>query len=122
MINYNAPIQTFGRQTAGVAYKQQVRRQQTDEHSVSVAVWKAFGKLMLVTLPILFTVNLCLSLYQGRIGSSIVGAEEARFDLMNTNITLRAKKAFLMSPEYIQTVAADKLALYVPKKNQIKHL
>ncbi len=121
MMNYNAPIQSPGRPVSSVVYKQQVRRQQVKDLLVGAAVWKAFGKLLLITLPILFAINLCLSLYQGEIESNIAAVEDVRFELMNTHIALRAEKARLMSPEYIQNTAGEKLALHVPRKGQVKH-
>ncbi len=120
-MNYNTPIQTFGRPASNIVYKHQVRRQKVLDLQGSMAVWRPVAKLILVSLPLLFAINLCLSLYQGKVDASIQAAEDARFELMNTHITLRAGKARLMSPGYVQVAAAEKLSLHVPRKGQVNH-
>lgn len=81
--------------------------------------WVAIGKVLLVFCPLLLLVNFWLSSAANRVAGEIQVAEEGRYLLMDENIRLRAERARLFSPEYLDKMAANQLALYVPEKKQI---
>jgi hypothetical protein len=82
-------------------------------------LWVAVGKVLLLFFPLLFLVNFWLSSSAERNAVIIQTAGEGRYVLMDENIKLRAERARLYSPEYLNTIAAKQLALYVPEKGQI---
>jgi hypothetical protein len=82
-------------------------------------LWIAVGKVLLLFIPLLFLVHFWLSSSAERNAVTILVAEEGRSVLMDENIKLRAKRARLYSPEYLNTMAANQLALYVPEKGQV---
>jgi hypothetical protein len=82
-------------------------------------LWIAVGKVLLLFFPLLFLVNFWLSSTAERNAAVILAAEEGRYVLMDENIKLRAERAHLYSPEYLNTMAAKQLALYVPEKGQV---
>ncbi len=120
-MNYHTPAQTYYRTASKVIYKQQVHRQKIFDFPGGVMVWRTVGKIFLFCLPVIFSINLCFTFYLEKIETSIQVAEDARFEIMNDHIVLRAQKARLMSPEYVQIAAAEKLSLHVPRIGQVKH-
>lgn len=82
-------------------------------------LWIAVGKVLLLFFPLLFLAHFWLSSSAERNAATILAAEEGRSVLMDENIKLRAKRAHLYSPEYLNTMAANQLALYVPEKGQV---
>ena len=82
-------------------------------------LWVAVGKVLLLFFPLLLLVNFWLSATAEGNAVTILAAEEGRYVLMDENIKLRAERARLYSPEYLNTMAAKQLALYVPEKGQI---
>jgi len=82
-------------------------------------LWIAVGKVLFLFFPLLFLANVWLSSSAERNAATILVAEEGRYVLMDENIKLRAERARLYSPEYLNTMAAKQLALYVPEKRQI---
>ena len=82
-------------------------------------LWIAVGKVLLLFFPLLLLVYFWLSSSAERNAAIILAAEEGRSALVDENIQLRAKRAHLYSPEYLNTMAANQLALYVPQKGQV---
>ncbi|MEK6201413.1 MAG: hypothetical protein N2A40_03195 [Desulfobulbaceae bacterium] len=87
--------------------------------TVPKGVWLVAGKVSLLLCPLLFLVNLWLSSSAERVAVEILAGEEGRFVLMDEHIKLRAERARLYSPGYLNEVAANQLALYVPEKRQV---
>jgi hypothetical protein len=82
-------------------------------------MWVAAGKVLLLFCPLLFVVNLWLSSSAERIAGAVLDAEKGRYVLLDENIKLRAERARLYSPQYIDKIAASRLALYAPEKKQV---
>lgn len=85
----------------------------------SNGLWRVAGKVLLLFCPLLFLVNFWLTSSAERIAAEILVVEEGRYVLMDEHIKLRAERARLYSPGYLNTRAANQLALYVPEKRQI---
>jgi len=85
-------------------------------------LWRVAGKVFLLLCPLLLLVNFWLSSSADRIAVEILAAEEGRYLMMDEHIKLRAERARLYSPGYLNEVAASQLALYVPEKNQVTRL
>ncbi|MBU1986901.1 MAG: hypothetical protein KJ846_06700, partial [Proteobacteria bacterium] len=82
-------------------------------------LWMAVGKVLLFFCPLLLLANFWLSSSAGRIAVALEDAEQGRYLLMDEHIKLRAERARLYSPEYLNKRAASQLALYVPGKEQV---
>lgn len=82
-------------------------------------MWRVAGKVFLLFCPLLFLVNFWLTSSAERIAAEVLVAEEGRYVLMDEHIKLRAERARLYSPGYLNTRAANQLALYVPEKRQV---
>jgi hypothetical protein len=79
----------------------------------------AVGKIVFLFCMLLLLVNFWLSSAASRIAGAVQGAEEGRYVLVDENISLRAERAYLLSPEYLEKTAAQRFALYVPEKGQV---
>lgn len=82
-------------------------------------LWTAVGKMLLLFCPLLLLVNFWLSSSADRLTGEFEAAKEVRFVLMDEHIKLRAERARLYSPGYLNERAASQLALYVPGKEQV---
>lgn len=116
LINHSAP--TYCRPMMSSPMRQQLRQKAFGLIGPKV-LWIAVGKVLLLFFPLLFIVNFWLSSSAERNAATILAAEEGRYGLMDENIKLRAERARLYSPEYLNTKAAKQLALYVPEKGQV---
>jgi hypothetical protein len=83
-----------------------------------VMMW-AEGKILVIFCLSLLLANAWLSSSASRIALTVLEAEEGRTALVDENITLRAERAHLVSPEYLEKTAAHRFALYVPEKKQV---
>ncbi len=77
------------------------------------------GKVLLVLLPIVFTINIYVSSSVKTMNESLVALDNRRHELMDANIELRAEKARLRAPEMIRKMAGEKLSLYEASKGQV---
>lgn len=82
-------------------------------------VWMEGGKMVLFFCLLLLGANVCLSAYASRIAAAVQEAGKDRYLLVDENITLRAERAYLLSPGYLEEMAARRFALYVPEKRQV---
>ncbi len=120
-MGYQVSAQAYYRSASDSVYKKQLSRQKVlDVHGV-LQIVSCAGKNILYFLPVVFVLNLCMAFCQDRIETSAKMVEQSRYELMNEHIALRAKNARLMSPEYIQVAAAEKLSLHTAQKGQVKH-
>jgi len=83
-------------------------------------LWLSVGKILLVLCPMVLAVNLWLASSFNNLEASVQAVESVRHELMDNQINLRAKRAQLFSPERVQMIAAEKLSLHVPGKEQVK--
>jgi len=116
MINHSAP--TYCRPMMSSPMRHQLRQKAFGLIGPKV-LWIAVGKVLLIFFPLLLLVYFWLSSSAERNAAVILAAEEGRSALVDENIQLRAKRARLYSPEYLNTMAANQLALYVPEKGQV---
>lgn len=116
-MTYNT--QAYCRPAANAIFEQQVQARKSTDVLGSINVWRAVGKICLFGLPVIFSLNLALGFYMDKIENSIRVAEDARFELMDKHIALRAENARLMSPDSIEVAAAEKLSLIVPEPGQV---
>ena len=98
--------------------RQHFRRKSLGE-IVPQGAWRIVAKVLLPVCPLLFLLNLWLSSSADRLAAEILVVEEGRYGLMDEHIKLRAERARLYSPGYLNDVAASQLALYVPEKKQV---
>lgn len=114
----NQSVQTCFRPMMPVSTRQQSRQKFLSLIGPKV-LWIAVGKMLLLFFPLLFLINFWLSSTAERIAATMLAAEEGRYALMDENIKLRAERARLYSPEHLDKIAANQLALYAPEKRQI---
>ena len=86
---------------------------------VPQGAWKIVAKVLLPLCPLVLLVNFWLSSSADRLAAEILAVEEGRYVLHDENIRLRAERARLYSPGYLNEVAANQLALYVPGIKQV---
>jgi len=86
---------------------------------VPQGTWKIVAKVLLPFCPLVLLVNFWLSSSADRLAAEILAVEEGCYVLHDENISLRAERARLYSPGYLNEVVANQLALYVPGKKQV---
>lgn len=86
---------------------------------LDTALLRAFGKPLLLLLPVVLLINLAIVSSIGSMDRKMVEVGNERHRLMDQNIGLLATKARLYAPEHIQQLAAEKLSLYVADKEQV---
>ncbi len=119
---YNRPmLPSFMRQKWHQRFRQQMR-QKVLAYLGSKVMLVAVGKVALVFCPLLLLVVFCLSSAAEKNVATILAAEEGYSQLMDENIKLRAERARLYSPEYLDKKAAKQLSLYAPEKRQVARL
>ena len=110
--------QTYIRPVMASPMRQQLRQKILGLIGPKV-LWIAAGKVLLLFCPLLFLANFWLSSSADRIAVALLDAEKGRYVFMDENIKLRAERAHLYSPEYLDKIAANQLALYAPEKGQV---
>jgi uncharacterized protein (DUF58 family) len=119
-MNVHNPAQSFFRPMVNTRFRQQFRRQKTLSWSGNRLLWLSIGKILLVLFPLVLVVNFWLAASFRNLEVSVQAVENARHELMDKQIRLRAQRAQLFSPEQIQLIAAEKFALHIPEKEQVK--
>lgn len=113
MLFHNS-VQTYARPVAGAGVRQQLARRHGWEMPGGIQPWKAAGKFGLVLCAV---VGVCLAgsgVYKGGLEKSVSAVESQRHDLMDTHISLLAKRATLLTPQHIELAAKETLSLRVP--------
>ena len=100
--------------------QQTLRRPKTFSWAGDRLLWISIGKILLVLCPLVLVVNLWLASSFSTLDASVKEIENARHELMDKQIKLRAQRAQLYSPEHIRLMAAEKFSLRVPEKDQVK--
>ncbi len=85
-------------------------------------LWRAVGKVLLLLLPLVVTVNLFLTSAINDAGGDLTAIDNKHHELMDKNIGLLAQKAQLYAPERVGQLAAQKLSLYAASPGQIESL
>jgi hypothetical protein len=85
-------------------------------------LWKAVGKVLLLLLPLVVTVNMFLASAMNDVGRELSTVDNLRHERMDKNIGLLAQKAQLYAPERVSQLAGQKLSLYAASPGQIEFL
>ncbi len=87
---------------------------------------KAFLQMVmraaLVVLVVVLAAQIWMGFAESGINESLSMYEQERHVLIDKNIALRAKKAYLLSPQRIEKLAAERLALFVAAGKQIRYV
>ena len=118
-MNFHNSAQPYFRARADARFLQQFDRQKVYSLSGDRKLWFAVGKMLLVLCPMLLAVNLWLGSCFDDLEQSVQAVENVRHELMDRQINLRARKSQLSSPERLRIIAAEKLSLNVPEKEQV---
>ncbi len=80
------------------------------------------AKLIVILLFVVLGAQLWMGIIMDNIDESISLAGQECHALFDENIALRAEKAYLLSPQRIEKMAAEKLAMFVAGDEQIRHI
>lgn len=84
-------------------------------------LWLAAGRVLLIFCAVSFFAHCWLSSMASKNAASLQEAETGRYAVMDKFVQLRAERARLISPDFIDKKAETQLALHVPEKDQITH-
>jgi hypothetical protein len=118
-MNYHYPAQLGFRPRVNSRFLQQLDNQKVTPLSGDRKLWLSVGKRLLVFCPLLLAVNLWLASSFKDLEQSVHMLENVRHQLMEQHISLKAKRDQLFSPERVRIIAAEKLSLYAPEKEQV---
>ena len=121
-ININSSANNYFRSTVQIGIHQKVERKSGFDLPGGILLWKAMGKVLLWALPVILSLNL---LFSSLIDSKQIKIEEmegALSAIEANNMTLRAERAQLASPDNVKVAAAEKLSLYEPAPGQVHRM
>ena len=118
-MNFHSTSQAYMRPVIQVGPGQRSLPQRKASFPATIAFWRPVGKILLVLLSIVLAINMYVTSSLDKAGESIIAADNKRHELMDKNIELRAKKAWLRADEQFQQLAGEKLSLYVHRKGQV---
>ncbi len=121
-MNFHNPAHNYCRPRANSHFFQQLSCQQDISRSGDRNVSGAVGKVLLVFCPLVLVMNLGLASCSHTLEQSVQAVSNVRHELMERQMSLRAKKEQLSSPERVRILAAEKLSLYAPDQEQVKVL
>lgn len=117
MIIYNS-TESYTRPTANVGIRQQLARRGALDIPGGVLLWKTIGRVALAVLVATFGLQLLLGAYSSHLTTKVTQLEQERHQLMDTNITLRATKAGMLTRAAVEEAAGKALSLYSPDAGQ----
>ena len=118
-MNYNNSTEAYMRTVAKIGVRQHIRSREHFDLSGWLVLWKPVGKFMLMILPIVLMINMFVASAVTNVNRSIVNVENERHELMDKNIELLARKAWLWSPANMEQLAGEKLALHGNSSDQV---
>lgn len=118
-MNYNNSTEAYMRSIAKIGMRQNIRSREHFDLSGWLVLWKPVGKIMLMILPIILIINMFVASAVTNVNRSIVKVDNQRHELMDKNIELLARKAWLWSPSQMEQMAGEKLALHSNAKDQV---
>lgn len=121
-MNYQNTTEAYLRPIANIGVRQHLRARGIRDLPGGQVLWRAVGKVALVLLPLVLTINLLLASAINDIGRSFVAVDNHRHELMDKNIELLAQKARLGAPDNIRQRAGEKLALYAASDEQVQRI
>jgi hypothetical protein len=117
--HYNS--QPYFRQKVDAHFSQHIRKQKGFSWSGDRRLWFALGKTLFVLSPLLLLLNLWLVSHCAGFDYRLQVEGKVRQQLISQQVNLKVKKQQVSSPERVRLVAAERLALHVPEKEQVKH-
>jgi hypothetical protein len=118
-MNLHNPAQPYFRPRANVHFFQQLSTQKASSLWGDRKFLLFLGKMLLVFCPMLLAVHLCLAASFNNFQQSIQVGENIRHELLENQSNLRVKRDQMLIPERVRLMAAEKLALHVPEKEQV---
>lgn len=121
-MNFHRPVQPYFRQKKNPHFFQQLSNQRV------YSLWRdrdlllAVGKVLLVFCPVLLVLHLWLATFFDTLQKSVQEGENLRLERMENQAGLKLKWDQMLLPERVQVIAAEKLALHVPEKEQITYI
>lgn len=115
-MNYQCPDYHCFRPRANSPILMQISNQRVSSRTGHRKMLHAVVKVLLLLGPMVLAVNLWLSSSYKNLDHSVQKVEGVRQELINTQLSLRAKRDRLYAPERIRMIAAEQLSLYVPDK------
>lgn len=116
-MNSHHPTQTYFRESANSRFGQQLYQQNVLGYR---KLWPALSNMLLVLCSILLAINLWLTHSIANLEQAVQTVENVRHELTDIQISLRASREQLYSPEHVLMLASQKLSLDVPDKEQVK--
>jgi hypothetical protein len=120
-MNYHNPAQSYFRPMSNMRFQQQLHKQKAFSWQGDRDLWVSVGKILLFLCPMVLAVNFWLASSFKNLEGSVQEVESVRHELMDKQIKLRAQRAQLFSPDRVQPLAAERLSLHVPGKEQVRY-
>ena len=118
-MNFHNPAQPYFQPRANSHFLQQLNNQKVCPLWGDKTLLFSVGKILLVLCPIMLALHLWLASSFNNIHESVQRGESIRRELMESQVKLSAKREQMLVPERVRVVAAEKLALHVPEKEQV---
>ncbi len=115
---FHDSVQSYSRPTTNLGVRQHLARRSALELPGGALFWKTAGKIVLGVCAVTIAMNIILGAYVRHLDSVVSIVEGQRHELMDRNITLRAKRAGLLTRQAIEVAAGKALSLYTPEKGQ----
>lgn len=118
MIIHNS-AQSYTRPVANIGMSHRVSASKPSEYLNLLKLPQGTGRLALVICMVTAALSLTMTGYRGHLVTATTELEDRRHELMDQNITLRAMRASMMTPQAIERVAGEKLALRKAEAGQV---
>ncbi|OGR19190.1 MAG: hypothetical protein A2X81_12010 [Desulfobacterales bacterium GWB2_56_26] len=118
-MNYQNTQEAYLRPVINIGVRHHLRARDTRE-LMGGLVMKAVGKVALVLLPLVLTINMVLASAVHDIERSFTAVDNQRHESMDKNIELLAHRARFLAPDNIQQLAGQKLALFAASGDQVE--
>ena len=117
--HYNS--QPSCRRKVDAHFSEHLRKQKGFSWSGDRRLWFALGKTLFVFGPLLLMLNLWLVSRCTGLDERLQVVAKVRQQLIGEQVNLKIKKQQVSSVERVRLIAAERLALHVPEKEQVKH-
>lgn len=118
-MNIHNSAQSYTPSVANIGIHQQLSGKRAGELFNWLKPTKGAGRLALIICLVTGALNLSMGGYVGHLSRVATELEGQRHELMDQNITLRAMRASMMTPQSIERVAGEKLSLQKAGAGQI---
>jgi hypothetical protein len=118
-MNFHSTAQPYLRPRANAHFFQQLSNQKVCPLWGDKTLLFSVGKMLLVFCPMLLTVHLWLASSFNNLHTTVQMGEIVQHRLMESQSSLKTKRDQMLLPERVRVIAAEKLALHVPEKEQM---